>query len=76
MKQAGLQQIIGKTIKAVVVRDAHGTTPPAQVFLVFTDGTSLEIYGELLAAGSLDTGGVEAAVAYAERFGGTVIRLG
>lgn len=44
MKQ-GWKQIVGKTIDAVVVGKST-KSPHRQVFLRFTDGTSLEIYGD------------------------------
>ena len=40
----GLGETVGKTIAAVIV--AKGKRPRNQVFLVFTDGSSLELYGE------------------------------
>ena len=66
------ESILGRTIKAVVTAD-NPREPQSQVFIVFTDGSSLEIFGrELRAASGLDSGGVDAAVKYAEQFGGTV----
>ena len=40
----GLKQVVGKRIAAVVVAES-GREPRQQVFLVFPDGTSLELYG-------------------------------
>ena len=40
-----IDQIVGKTISNVVVVDKH-RDPKQQLFLVFDDHTSLEIYGE------------------------------
>jgi hypothetical protein len=44
MKQ-GWKEIVGKTIEAIVVGKS-AKAPYRQVFLRFTDGTSLEIYGD------------------------------
>jgi hypothetical protein len=41
----GWKQIVGKTVEAVVVGKST-KAPCRQVFLRFTDGTSLEIYGD------------------------------
>lgn len=41
----GLKDVLGKTIKGVVVKkNAAGETPAVSVHLVFDDGTSYEIY--------------------------------
>jgi hypothetical protein len=45
-----IEQIVGKTIAGVVVRDAH-SEPKRQVFLVFTDDTHFELYGDYFAFG-------------------------
>jgi hypothetical protein len=41
----GLKEIVGKQIASVVVASS-GRGPKRQVFLVFTDGTRFELYGE------------------------------
>lgn len=38
-----IKDIVGKTIKGVVVRESD-KAPQSQVFLVFTDGTYYELY--------------------------------
>lgn len=64
--KGGLSKILGKTISGVVVAENH-RNPKQQVFIVFSNGTYLEIYGdEFTCANGLDSGGVEEAVAYAE----------
>jgi hypothetical protein len=72
MKTTALPAILGKTIASVVVSDDNASGPPAQLFLVFDDGTALEIYGQLQIAGSLDTGGLDHARHYAALSGGTL----
>ena len=42
----GLRQVVGRQIAAVIVAANEKSAPRRQVFLVFTDGTSLELYGE------------------------------
>jgi hypothetical protein len=69
MKTNALPSLIGKTITGVVVKLAkkENRPPTSQLHLVFSDGTSLEIYsvfGEICLAGGLDRGGIEAAKKY------------
>ena len=42
----GLKEIIGRQIAAVVVAKSDKGTPRHQVFLVFTDGSNFELYGD------------------------------
>lgn len=50
--------LLGKTIKAVVLKG--GTSRPnSMMILVFTDGTSYEIYGDLVGASGLDRQGLD-----------------
>ena len=39
-----LLSIVGKTLRAVVVCQRPGSEPESQLFLVFKDGTSFEIW--------------------------------
>jgi hypothetical protein len=60
MKSA-ICKIVGKTIAAVVVKEAD-RAPQTQVFLVFDDDTYFEIYsieGDINCAGGVDIGGLE-----------------
>lgn len=63
--KSGISQIIGRTISSVaVIQNNHA--PSNQVFLVFTDGTYYEFWGnEFSCAGGIDQGGMEAALDYA-----------
>jgi hypothetical protein len=45
--KSGVRYIVGKTIRTVIVSERADRTPATQVFLVFTDDTSLEFYGQL-----------------------------
>jgi len=55
----GIQQLLGKRIKAAIVAESP-TSPRTQMFLVFTDDTSFEFYGnEFSGAGRLDQRGIE-----------------
>lgn len=62
-----IQLIVGKTIGAVVVAKDNdlGQT---QVFLVFDDATTYELYGRMESSGALDVGGTKWAVNYAKKF--------
>lgn len=42
----GLQSILGKRIAGVIVAENENHAPRNQVFLVFTDGTRFELYGD------------------------------
>lgn len=54
-----VEQIVGKTIAGVVIREAD-SDPRRKVFLVFTDETHFELYGEYFAFGKhLHPGGVD-----------------
>jgi hypothetical protein len=67
-----LKQIVGKTIAGIVIRESMGTGPRDQLFIVFTDDTYLEIYGNLGWSNSLEVGDLETVKQYAARFGGNV----
>lgn len=54
-----IEQIVGKTIAGVIVREAD-SEPRRQVFLVFTDDTHFELYGHFFAFGKhVYSGGME-----------------
>jgi hypothetical protein len=62
-----LHQILGKTIKGVVLKKNEGKNLPAiSLFLVFTDDTYYEIYSlyQLSVASGLSPGGLAHARAY------------
>lgn len=60
--RATLPRLVGKTIAHVVLKE--GTGPVAQLFLVFDDGTSYELYSDapIDGAAGLDRGGLSAVV--------------
>lgn len=63
-----LREILGKTIKGVIVkRNRQNNVPAMSLFLVFSDDTSYEIYSDLPFAfsGGLDRGGMDHARQYA-----------
>jgi hypothetical protein len=65
MRTAGLRAMLGKTVTGVIVkRTRTNSLPPSQVFLILSDGTYLELWGDIYAAGGLDPGGVENARHY------------
>ena len=59
-----IEQIVGKTISGVVVKK-RDTFPRSQVFILFSDNTYYELYGEVIkGAGGIDRGGLEAVLKY------------
>jgi hypothetical protein len=65
----GIQDILGKTITGVLVKIKKGEVgaPGKQVFLIFSDGTAYEFYGDypgFSMSSSLDQGGMERAKNY------------
>jgi hypothetical protein len=69
----GLKEIVGKQIASVVVASSDGG-PKRQVFLVFTDGTRFELYGENFSCCSgLDR--AEGIERYVESGGGKIERV-
>lgn len=64
MVKKAIAQIVGKRISAVVVKEGHA--PDWQLFLVFDDDSSYEIYGRggLATASGVDLGGIEAVRRY------------
>jgi hypothetical protein len=64
-----IEQIVGKTISQVVVVDKE-STPKQQLFLIFDDCTSLEIYGEYFdCARELEGGGLFSVLEFVGRMG-------
>lgn len=58
--------ILGKTIKAVIVKERQ-SAPRAQLFIVFSDDTYYEFYcagNWISATGGVDRGGIEAVRRY------------
>jgi hypothetical protein len=64
--------IVRKTIAGVVIRNSTGAGPQDQLFIVFTDNTYLEFYGNLGWTNRLEVGGLETVKQYAARWGGNV----
>ena len=72
-----IQLIVGKTIAAVVISEGNNPGPPrSQVFLVFDDATTYELYGQIEGGGGLDRGGTKWAVNYAKKFKGMITVYG
>jgi hypothetical protein len=75
MKDA-VRQILGKTIKSVIVSEENKSSPSTQVFLLFDDDTYYEFYGSPLSGtGGVNKGGENAVMRYAEQFGGRITRF-
>ena len=68
IRKEGLSRLEGKTIRSVIINEDLSGEPYGQIFLVFTDDTYFEIYGNLQAAGGVDRGGEDAAIKYAKNF--------
>jgi hypothetical protein len=73
LKPEILKKIIGKTIAGIVTREGVGAGPRYQLFMIFTDNTYLESYGDMGWSTHLETGDVETVKQYASRFGGKVV---
>ena len=74
--KAGIEQIIGRTVEAVLTCEREGIAQPRnQVFLVFTDGSFYELYGDDIhcCSGVSSKGGLQAALDCARLLtGGTI----
>ena len=68
-----LKQIVGKTIAGIVTREGVGAGPRYQLFMIFTDNTYVEFYGDMGWSTHLDNGDVETVKQDASRFAGTVV---
>ena len=68
MPGEGIYQIVGKTIERVIVKThrAADVRPSVQVFLIFTDHTYYELYGERYIGftGGVDRGGRDQVIRY------------
>ena len=71
-----IRLIVGKKIGAVVVAEGRRDSPKSQVFLVFNDATTYELYGDVQGASGLDRGGTKWAIGYAKKFGGKITVYG
>lgn len=73
--KSGVGDIIGKSISQVVVAESS-TRPKEQVFLIFSDGTYLELYGDSFnCAGGLNNGDVTDAKQYVEKMNGKILKI-
>jgi len=68
-----LKQIVGKTIAGIVTHEGMGAGPRYQLFMIFTDNTYLEFYGDLGWPTHIEVGDVETVKQYTSRFGGNVV---
>ena len=69
----GLKDIVGKTVTAVAVAENEANSPHHQVFLVFSDGTYFEFYGDQInCCAGVDAGDLTRACSYAEKCGSTI----
>jgi hypothetical protein len=67
-----LRHIVRKTIAGVVIRNSMGAGPRDQLFIVFTDNTYLEFYGNLGWTNRLEVGDLETVKQYSAQLGGNV----
>ena len=74
-KSEFLKEILGKTITGIVIREGTGAGPRYQFFVVFTDNTYLELYGDIDWTTHLGSGDVETVKQHAARLGGTVLDI-
>lgn len=69
-----LDQVIGKTISGVAVSERTHRGPRNQIFLLFDDGSSLEIWGDdLRPASGLDQSDLAQVVSAIENTSGQVL---
>lgn len=62
----GIKEIVGRTVAGVVIAYNKARPPHHQIFLIFEDGTSFEIYGDSFSCTSgVNRGGMEWALRYA-----------
>jgi hypothetical protein len=70
-----INNIIGKTISSVIVAE-NKKSPKKRVFLVFSDDTYFEFYGENFSCTSgVDKGGLDKATQYAHAMSGSTIKI-
>jgi hypothetical protein len=67
-----LKHIVGKTIAGIVIRESKGAGPRGQLFMIFTDNTYLEFYGDVEWSSHLEVGDLETVKQYANQLGGNV----
>ena len=72
----GVRQIVGRTISSVVISERNSGGPSTQVFLVFTDGSCFEFYGDIQGISGAVTGDQDWARQYVAKFGGRIIPHG
>ena len=75
LKSEILKQIVGKTIAGIVTHEGMGAGPRYQLFVIFTDNTYLEFYGDMGWPTHIESGDVETVKQYASRFGGKVVLI-
>ena len=71
-KAKALRLIVRKTIAGVVIRESVGAGPRDRLFIVFTDNTYLEFFGNLGWTDRLEVGDLETVKQYASQFGGNI----
>lgn len=73
--KTGISEIIGKTITEVIVAE-NVNDPRARVFLVFSDDTYFEFYGNSFSCtGGVNRGDLEKATQCARAMGGSTIKV-
>ena len=73
-----LQQLVGKTIKNIVICKNSETEPKGQLFLVFDDGTSFEFWANhdlFSMASKVDDDDLDQVVELANRRAGTLVQV-
>jgi hypothetical protein len=68
-----LKQIVGKTIAGIITREGVEAGPRYQLFMIFTDNTYVEFYGDIGWSTHLESGGIGTVRDYLTRFGGRVV---
>jgi hypothetical protein len=69
------KEILVKTIAGIVLREGTKAGLRSQFFVIFTDNTYLELYGDIEWSTHLESGDVETVKQRAARLGGSVVSI-
>jgi hypothetical protein len=70
-----LKEIPGKTIAGIVIREGRGAGPHYQFFVIFTDDTYMELYGDIDWSAHLERGDMNTVKQRAARLGGSILDI-
>ena len=74
--KGAFEQLKGKTIQSIIISHHNAGSPRHQLFLIFDDDSSFEIFGEeFRGANTLDSGGEQRVLEYARKFCGMIQKI-